>query len=203
LNELPITAQQIAAETRKDPVMSKALELTMSGWPEHCADSGLQPYFNRREQLSVDQGCLLWGTRVVIPPKYQSRLLEEMHEDHPGIVRMKGRARMYLWFPGIDFEIETMVRSCSSCQSMQKDLPPPPLIPWSFPQNAWQRIHIDFADHGKKTYLIVVDAYSKWIDAVEMNNITSSQTIKELRRLFAMFGLPEVLVSDNGPQLVE
>jgi hypothetical protein len=76
------------------------------------------------------------------------------------------------------------------------------LIPWSFPQGVWQRLHIDYAEYNKKFYLILIDAYSKWIDAIPMSTTTSSQTIKELRRLFAMFGLPETVVSDNGPQFV-
>lgn len=202
VDELPITAKQIAEATRKDPVLAKAYDFTLSGWPGHCSDENLKPYFTRRDELSTDQGCLIWGTRVVIPPQFQAKLLQELHEDHPGIVRMKARARSYLWFPNIDASIENLVASCSTCQAVQKDLPPPPLIPWTFPQKPWQRIHIDFGDFKGRNLLIVVDAHSKWIDAIEVNSTTSSQTIKELRRLFAIFGLPETVVSDNGPQLV-
>jgi transposase InsO family protein len=202
VNSLPITAREIADLTRNDPVLAKAYDYTMSGWPSQCPNSDLQPYFSRRDQLSADQGCLLWGSRVVVPPSIRTQLLQELHEDHPGIVRMKSRARMYLWFPGIDGDIEAIVHGCSTCQAMQKDLPPPPLIPWSFPQGVWQRLHIDYAEYNKKFYLILIDAYSKWIDAIPMSTTTSSQTIKELRRLFAMFGLPETVVSDNGPQFV-
>ena len=199
-NTLPITARQIAEETRKNPTMIKAYEYTMNGWPSWCNEGELKPYFVRSHQLSADQGCLLWGTRVIIPPKYRSQLLAELHEDHPGIVKMKSRARTYLWFPGLDSEIETLVSSCGVCQSIQKDVPPPPLIPWDFPSGVWKRVHVDFAEFEKRNYLIVVDSHSKWMDAIEMNTTTTAKTITELRRLFAMFGVPELLVSDNGPQ---
>ena len=202
VDALPVTAKSIAELTRKDPVLAKAYDYTMTGWPVQCPNNDLQPYHSRRDQLSADQGCLLWGSRVVVPPSIRTQLLQELHEDHPGIVRMKSRARMYIWFPGIDSDIEAVVQSCSTCQAMQKELPPPPLIPWTFPQGVWQRVHIDFAECNKKNYLILIDAYSKWIDAIPMSSTTSAQTIKELRRLFAMFGLPHTVVSDNGPQFV-
>jgi len=65
----------------------------------------------------------------------------------------------------------------------------------------WQRIHIDFAGPmNGHSYLIVVDAHSKWPEVIEMKSTTATATIKELRRLCATFGLPERLVSDNGPQ---
>lgn len=202
INDLPVTAPQIAQATRTDPVLAKAMQMTMSGWPSHCPDPQLQPYFNRRDQLSVDQGCILWGARVIIPSKFREKLLQEMHSTHLGIVRMKSLARSYLWWPGLDGSIEIMVNACGPCQAVQKKPSAVPLMPWSFPGRCWQRIHLDFAELHKMYLLIVVDAYSKWLEVVEIPNMTASHTIKELRRLFASHGLPETVVSDNGPQLV-
>ena len=67
----------------------------------------------------------------------------------------------------------------------------------------WQRIHVDFAGPFQgKTYLLVLDAHSKWPEIVEMNSTTSQRTIAELRKMFAAQGLPQQLVSDNGPQFI-
>jgi len=203
LDDLPVTDKQIAEQSRKDPVIAAAIDYAMKGWPAHCPDDDrLRPYFNRRDQLSVDRGCLLWGARVVVPPKFQDKLLHELHETHPGIVRMKSMARAYFWFPNMDLAIETLVKSCPACQALQKDQPAVPLISWPYSSRCWERIHIDFADILKRQYLIVIDSYSKWIEVKEMGSTSTQQTIKELRRMFASHGLPEVLVSDNGPQLV-
>ena len=49
-------------------------------------------------------------------------------------------------------------------------------------------------------FLIVVDAHSKWPEVLVMNSTTAEKTVSELRTVFARWGLPEVLVSDNGPQ---
>ncbi|XP_064619438.1 uncharacterized protein K02A2.6-like [Lineus longissimus] len=142
-DELPVAARDIAEETRKDPVMSRVFMYIQNGWPRELPDSSLQPYWNRHEELSVDQGCILWGFRVVIPPKYRQRLLSELHHEHWGVV-MKSMARGYLWFPGIDQDIETLVSACDACLAMKDKSAPAPLIPWPYPTRVWQRVHIDF-----------------------------------------------------------
>ena len=202
VDELPITAKQVAEQSRKDPVISAAMDYTSTGWCHKCPSDDLRPYFNRREQLSTDKGCLLWGTRVIIPPKFQQKLLNELHTTHPGVVRMKSMARAYIWFPNMDSQIEELVKGCSTCQAMQKSAPVVPLSPWQYPLRCWERIHIDFAELDRTQYLVLIDSYSKWLEVKQMRTSTSQQTIKELRQIFASYGLPQVLVSDNGPQLV-
>ena len=61
----------------------------MEGWPRQGVSEQMRPLYQRREQLATDQGCLLWGMRVVIPIKLQSRILSELHFTHPGVVKMK------------------------------------------------------------------------------------------------------------------
>ena len=87
--QLPVLAKDIAEETRTDKILSKVFELTLNGWPDKCNDQELLPYAHKKDQLSVEQGCILWGSRVIIPPRYRMHLLAELHEEHPGIVRMK------------------------------------------------------------------------------------------------------------------
>ena len=59
VNELPITARDIASATRKDPVLARVYDSTLHGWPSVVADPVLQPYFSRKHEFSVDQGCVL------------------------------------------------------------------------------------------------------------------------------------------------
>ena len=51
-------------------------------------------------------------------------------------------------------------------------------------------------------FLIVVDAHSKWLEVVPMLSTTSTVTIGKLRKIFATHGLPEMIVTDNGPQFI-
>ena len=200
--EFPIDHQQIAQATRCDVLLSRVYELTQNGWPQYCDQVELKPYWNHRLELTTEAGCVLWGSRVVVPQKFRQRLLKEIHTDHPGVVRMKAIARSYFWYPGLDIDIESYVGSCEACQSQQADGPVAPLMHWRFPSKCWQRIHVDFAELEKKYYMIVVDAHSKWLEVIPMNSTTTVKTISELRKLFARFGLPEVVVSDNGSQFI-
>lgn len=200
LDELPVMSDDIGQETRKDPVLSKVLDYTLNGWPNYVSDRDLQPYFQRRDQLSSEQGCVLWGLRVVIPPLHRERLLADLHEQHVGMCRMKSLARSYLWWPGLDKEIETLVNACGVCQATRNVPPVAPLHCWNWPTRVWQRLHIDFAEKDKQNFLVVIDSHSKWLEVFNMTTTTSSKTIETLRSLFASYGLPEEIVSDNGPQ---
>ena len=95
VDELPITAGDIAAATRKDPVLAPVYDFSLHGWPQAVEDPLLQPYFSRREELSVDQSCVLWGLRAVIPGMYRDRLLDDLHQEHHGIRRMKSQEDIF------------------------------------------------------------------------------------------------------------
>ena len=201
LEELPVTARDIATATRKDPVLGRVYDFTLHGWPQALDDQALQPYFSRKQELSVDQGCVLWGLRVVVPEKYRVRLSDDLHQEHHGICRMKSLARGYFWWPRLDGAIAERVQLCHVCAALGKSPPRAPLYPWKWPAKPWERIHIDVFEKGKLNFLIVVDAYSKWLEVIPMSSMTSLKTIEVLRTLFARFGIPEEVVSDNGPQL--
>ncbi|RXN15281.1 gypsy-18 is [Labeo rohita] len=199
LDELPICAKDIATETRRNPLFSKVLDLTLSGWPSHITDEHLKPFYVRKDQLSTDQGCILWGSRVIIPPKYRERLLSELHEGHPGIVRMKALARGYLWWPGLDQDIQDLVSKCTPCELGRNQPPSAPLYPWSWATTPWERIHIDYAEIDKQHFLLIVDAHSKWVEILPTHLTSAEKTINILRHLWASYGFPKELVSDNGP----
>ncbi|XP_064653072.1 uncharacterized protein K02A2.6-like [Lineus longissimus] len=203
VDELPVSAEDISEQTRKDPILSRVYHYVMHGWPDQGKDPDIVEYWKRRDELSADQGCLLWGIRVVIPPKFRSRLLKELHHEHFGMVRMKAMARSYLWYPGIDVDIEALVKSCDACLAFQSNPGPVPLIPWPYPTKFWERVHIDFGYLEQLNYLLLVDAHSKWVEIELMyQNTTAEKTVDVLRSWFARFGLPIECVSDNGPQFI-
>ena len=171
------------------------------GWPEVC-DEDLKPYYTRRHELSCEQNCILWGSRVIIPPVFREKMLEELHWEHPGICAMKAIARTCVWWPKMDEEIEQKIKLCSVCQDVRTSPPCAPLIPWKWATRPFQRIHVDFCQKGSDFFFVVVDSFSKWIEVKHMTSITTEKTINELRLIFAQHGLPEELVSDNGPQFV-
>ena len=194
-----LTADEIAEWTKYDPVLSHVHEYLLRGWPSQEANPELAAYRVRKDELSVQDGCVLWGPRVVIPPKGRQQVLQELHTAHPGINRMKSLARSYVWYPGMDKDLEKLVQSCEVCQEHRKSPPLAPLHPWEYPDGPWKRIHIDYAGPYKgHMFLIVVDAFSKWIEVFIMQNTNSEATIRKLRECFAQHGIPDILVSDNA-----
>ncbi|XP_034289829.1 uncharacterized protein K02A2.6-like isoform X1 [Pantherophis guttatus] len=198
----PVTASDIATHSVRDSALAQVLDWVGRGWPSGQVSESFLPFRLRQHELSVQRGCLLWGNRMVIPATLQPSVLECLHESHPGIVRMKGLSRSYIWWPKIDWDITAWVASCQKCQRSRPAEPISPPQEWGSPKAPWSRIHIDFVGpYMGRTFLIVVDAYSKWVEIVLMTSTTSEAVIQVLRRMFATHGLPDVLVLDNGPQL--
>ena len=200
LDSLPVTAEQIGQATRVDPILSKVRRFTKSGWP-HQVNECIKPYWYRRNEITIEGDCLMWGIRVIVPKKLQEDVLKELHRDHQGIARMKANARSYLWWPGVDKSLEQIARDCRACKSTKSMPAVAPLHPWVWPSRPWQRLHIDFAGPFKgRMFFVLVDAHSKWPEVIEMKSTTAERTIEVMRTLFGSYGIPEQVVSDNGPQ---
>ena len=183
-----------------DPVISRVMEMVMSREKMHTdACPTLTPYKRRFDELVAEEGILMWGYRVIIPTKLRPTILQELHEAHPGITRMKALARSYFWWPGIDNDIEAIVGSCESCQQHQNMPESAPMHMWEPASKPWSRLHLDHAGpFQNKLYLIVADAYSKWVEAVPVSSTNSTVTIEKLKMIFATHGLPEIVVADNA-----
>ena len=136
---------------------------------------------------------------MIVPKEGREAVMSLLHEGHPGVTRMKQLARGYVWWPGIDKELEFAVKTCADCQENHKSPARAPMHPWEWADRPWARIHIDYAGPVKsKIILVIVDAHSKWIEAHAVGSATSWATIDKLQLVFATHGLPEVIVSDNG-----
>ena len=227
----PVNIKHVRQWTDRDPVLSKVRRLVQQGW-ETTDDQQLQPFQVRKEELSVQDFCVLWGSRVIIPDAGLEKVLDILHDGHPGITKMKQLARSIVWWPRIDAHIETKVKHCEQCAMLQKSPSPVPRHPWEWPNRPWTRIHVDYAgpwtrihvdyagpwtrihvdyagpwtrihvDYAGpfmgKMFLVLIDAHSKWLEVQHVCLAMSSNTISALRTIFATFGLPEILVSDNG-----
>ncbi|UYV74208.1 K02A2.6-like [Cordylochernes scorpioides] len=181
LDSSPVTSDDIRASLPGDPALRQALDHTLQGWSEETPkEMELMSYWSRRYELGACEGLLFWGNRVIIPTNLRAKMLDELHNSHQGIVGLKSVARTLFWWPGLDKDIE-------------EDLNWPPT------NQPWDRVHIDhLGPFEQNLYLIVVDACTKWIEAIPVPNTSTRETIEQLRCLFARFGIPRTLVSDNG-----
>ena len=104
----------------------------MGGLYAPCiGNDSLRPYWQKTNELIAAGGMSIVGKLgIVIPHAGQSLVLQELHEAHPGAIRMKQLARTLVWWPGIDQDIENTIKSCAECQTNQSSPTETPLLPW-------------------------------------------------------------------------
>ena len=162
-------------------------------------NQGLQPYWCRSLELTVIDSCLLWGSRVVILPQIRDSVLNELHDTHIGISRMKSLAHSYVWWPSLNKDIETTVRTCIPCQSFAQCICCCSTTPMGVATMSLVQVAFELCGPFMgKMFLVVVDAYSKWLEVKMVPAATSKATIVCLQSIFATHGLPERVVMDNG-----
>ena len=114
LDDSPVTSGDIRNWTQRDPVLSRVQRYMLNGWPE--SDKTTQQFHRVRQELSIHEGCVMCGARVVVPTPGQTTMLKLLHSSHNGVVKMKALARSYIWWPGIDQQIENIAQHCGQCE---------------------------------------------------------------------------------------
>ncbi|XP_058449020.1 uncharacterized protein K02A2.6-like [Malaya genurostris] len=188
LDGLPLSFKQITTETGVDGTLQQVIRHVHNGWPtKTCiSDSQIQQFYLRRNALSVIEGCLMYGERMVIPQAYRKRVLQQLHKGHPGVERMRSIARQYVFWSNIDDDVAKTVGKCNDCANVAKTDWKTNLESWPSPKKSWQRVHLDYA--------------GPWPEVIQTKDITTAATLHMLRGIFARFGYPETLVTDNGTQ---
>ena len=197
----PTDANILRQESSKDPVVSTVMRYVQEGWPSKHSDinEDVKKFLKLSDSLSTCNGCLLHGSRVVIPQSLQSKILDLLHLGHFGMERMKQLARTAVYWPGIDMAIEMTSRRCEACGEHQNKPPKPPVHPWMLPEKPWSRVHIDHAINFMGTnWLVITDAYSKYPCIHQTTSTSTRATLDLLEEDFAHFGYPHTLVSDNA-----
>lgn len=140
------------------------------------------------------------GDRIYIPKVLRQEILAELHETHLGITKTKQLARRYVYWPGLDQQIEKLVKSCENCALNQGNPKKAQVHPWDDPGNNWERVHVDYAGPlDGYHFLICMDAKSKWAEVKVLKQApSSSSTIALLNSIFSVHGFPNVIVSDNA-----
>lgn len=203
IRKLPMGKQLLKKETQNDKTLSTVINYIQSYWPDkEILDDSLKPYYEKRSELSFEEDTLLWKGRVCIPAVLQEEVLAMLHDGHPGVTAMQSLAKLHVYWPKINADIIREIERCNSCQQSRQNDRNAPLHPWGISPEPWSRLHLDFAGPFEgKMWMILIDSYTHWLEIIPMKNITSISTLDALRVIFARFGLPKFLVTDNGPQL--
>ncbi|MGH0159456.1 UNVERIFIED_CONTAM: hypothetical protein FKN15_037301 [Acipenser sinensis] len=205
-----VSMELLRKGSQDDALFTTLRTYIRGGWPSSVAGE-LLPYYRVRAELSCwEDVCIARGHRTLIPAALRAQVLRMAHEGHLGVVKLKQRCRDIVWWPNIDQDIELMVKDCTACLLSGKASPPTPvpLSPVQWPSAPWKHLQVDLCGelHGAPAharYLLVVhDLHSKWPEALPMGSVTTQAVIQRLDSLFARWGLPDIITTDNGPQFI-
>ena len=119
LDRTHVNAELILQWTNRDPILSRIRRFLLVGWPI-TSDKDSAPFEHRKEELSIENGCVLLGSRVVIPKQGQESIVEILHEGHPGISRMKKsctRVCLVAWHGPTVRKQSSIMQSMPTCQT--------------------------------------------------------------------------------------
>ena len=205
LKNLPISdqkAEEIRQATKEDPQLQHLTAYIQSGWPESrtsCHPNTLT-FWNFRDELSVIDNIILKGNKIFIPTTLRPKMLTKIHEGHWGIEKSIQRAREIIFWPGMTSSIKEAISSCPTCLTKSSSNPKEPLMSHSIPSRPWQKVATDLFTWNTRNFLITVDYYSRYLELDELTSTTSAAVIQKLSAHFARHGIPETVISDNGPQ---
>ncbi|KAK2712700.1 hypothetical protein QYM36_011401, partial [Artemia franciscana] len=134
----------IKSSTESDPELSSLTSTIITGWPEtrsSCSEK-IQKYWNTRHELSIANGIVLKGDKIVIPVTMRREILQQLHHSHMGMEKTKQRARSIVYWPGINRNIEEMISQCITCGRLQMQPWKHPLINTELPEYPWEQLHI-------------------------------------------------------------
>ena len=192
----------IKREIESDETMQQLTLMIQQGWPSSRKDvpSSLRVYFPLRDELSVEDGLIFKLNNILIPPKLRSDTLQKLHASHQGIEKTTHLARQCIFWPGMTAQIRDTVSTCSVCLTHRNSNASEPLKPHPLPSRPWERVATDLATYKGRPHLIVVDYYSRYPEVAELKNQTSKVVINKTKSFFSRHGIPEEVVSDNGPE---
>lgn len=196
-NEVLVSIVDVRNATERDEFMQKLYDCLMNGFDK--VDDRFSFYEKNKSAFSCENGCVYYGNRLVVPESIRQKVLNLLHDGHIGMVRMKMLARTYVWWRGIDRDVEEWTKSCNACAVTQNGTKNVMEVPWKQSTRPYERIHIDFFELCGTKFLLLVDSFSKWMEVAVMRKTDAINVIEKLREWFSSMGIPKIVVSDNGP----
>uniref|UniRef100_A0A803SS84 Gypsy retrotransposon integrase-like protein 1 n=1 Tax=Anolis carolinensis TaxID=28377 RepID=A0A803SS84_ANOCA len=191
----------IQEATKRDPQLRMIQTYLNQGWPKYMRKVApiAKSFWPVKDHLRYRDGALFMGERIIIPASQRQNVLAQLHESHQGIQRTKERARQLMYWPGMSKDIESAVGSCFVCACFAPNNQKEPLKPHEIPEGPWQKVGVDIFEQDNRSFLLVIDYFSKYPEVVSLPDKTARTVIVKMKSVFARHGTPLIVVSDNMP----
>lgn len=203
--DLPVSAARvddICKHTEEEHELKELIKLILTGWPEDKSQvpNSAVPYYNVRNELTVQNGVIFRGEREVTPKSLHRDMLQRIYASHLGIDGCQRHARECLYWPRMISEVKDYVQQSDVCRSTDSMQQKEPLQPHDVPSRPWAKVAVDLFHLNGQQYLLIVDYFSGFWEVEPLPSTLLSDVIKKMKMHFVRYSMPDVVVSDNGPQ---
>jgi transposase InsO family protein len=185
----------IAKATKQDKTLEQLIKVIEQGWDTSYIPNDLNPYYNVRDELSVQNGIIFKGDRCIIPSMMRNEIMSQIHT-HIGIEGCLKRARECVYWPRMNSELRDYTSKCDVCQTYGLKQPKKTIKSHDVPTKPWVKIGTDLFCFSGNDYLIT----AVFFEIDRLYDTSSKTVISKLKQHFARWGIPETVISDNGPQ---
>ena len=198
------TLTEIQEATQMDAVYSILTPVIVKGWPhdKNCLHPLPQPYWQFRDELTVDEGIIFKSGRALIPESLRSTLLQRIHDNHYGADSTIRMARDLIYWQGMQAAIRNMCTSCTTCLKFPKTGNKEPMMTYPIPNLPWETVSQDLFQWEGKQYLITADHYSDFFEIDNLPDTLANTIVNATKKHFARHGIPQICITDNGPQFI-
>lgn len=195
--------EKIKEETIKDTDLVKLSEVISNGWPNNSKqlDNEIKSFNKYKSELTIVNGIIYKGQTILIPKSLRKEILEKLHYNHLGLSKGLQLAKSSVFWPTMKNDLTQIIENCHICNKYSHAQRSQPLHPHEIPKIPFHKVGCDLFELQNKKYLLLVDYYTKYVELEELHhNTTSHNTIRILKNIFARHGVPNVVVTDGGPQ---
>ena len=202
LKVTPERLDQLQCCTGQDEALQTLKTTILTGWPEQREQVpiNIREYWAYREELTVHNGVLFKGSRVIIPRIMRPEVKSKIHSSHQGVEVCLRKARDTVFWPNMNAEVRDQIQQCSVCNEFQVKNQKQPMQSHHLPDRPWSRVATDQFKLFGKEFIVLVDFFSDFIEVKHLQENTSSVVIEFLKEQFSRYGIPDTLITDNGPQ---
>ena len=187
--------------------MVQLINYSLYGWPDdETIPVDLRKYATIKDEIIFTNGVLYKGDRIIIPKDLRTEVMDKLHSAHQGSESIIQRARDIIYWPDMAACIRTFTKDCNICKQHSVAQQALPMLTPEVPTHPFEIVSKDICEltfQGKKyTMLVTVDHFSDFFEVNFLNNTTADTIMLLCKQLFARYGIPQILITDNATYFV-
>ena len=197
----PSRLAQIEKESSQDQVCKSLSQAILKGWPNDIrdCDPALRPFFQFRGELTVQGHLIFRGSRLFVPSALRKEIMSLAHSSHIGLGGCLHRLRECMFWPGMSSQMKDFVSQCDVCLTHRDSQVREPILQHDVSPRPWAKIGADLCYFSGRVLLVVSDYFSNFIEIDSVSAENSKAVIRSLMAMFSRYGVPDSVVTDNGP----